>query len=200
MKNFALVILAILTLTAVTFAQSGRRKTAPASPSTPIADSSAPTSGGDAQRPVGDWSEYSESAANSARTVWAKAGESRKKDKPAAKPAATPAATTAPADGDEVLKVDTAIVTVPVSVYDRNGLNIFSFNDRTTVDGRVNFVVLTPVQTIEVRKQLPEEFINSVFVEADIDQGIVVVRAFVPDQTWRSAVADFLGSIACVSR
>mgnify|MGYP000898904642 CR=1 FL=1 len=87
-----------------------------------------------------------------------------------------------------------------MSVYDRNGLNIFSFNDRTTVDGRVNFVVLTPVQTIEVRKQLPEEFINSVFVEADIDQGIVVVRAFVPDQTWRSAVADFLGSIACVSR
>ena len=42
-----------------------------------------------------------------------------------------------------------------MSVYDRNGQNIFSFNDRTSADGRVNFVVLTPAQTIEVRKQLP---------------------------------------------
>lgn len=87
-----------------------------------------------------------------------------------------------------------------MSVYDRNGQNIFSFNDRTTADGKVNFVVLTPVQTIEVRKQLPEEFVNSVFVEADIDQGIAVVRAFVPDQTWRTAIDDFLAGVSCTSR
>jgi uncharacterized membrane protein len=87
-----------------------------------------------------------------------------------------------------------------MSVYDRNGQNIFSLNDRTSADGKVNFVVLTPVQTIEVRKSLPEDLVNSVFVEADIDQGIVVVRAFVPDQTWREAIASFLDGVDCALR
>jgi uncharacterized membrane protein len=87
-----------------------------------------------------------------------------------------------------------------MSVYDRNGQNIFSFNDRTASDGSVDFVVLTPVQTIEVRKALPEEFVDAVFVEADIDQGIVVVRAFVPDRTWRGAVANFLEGVSCSPR
>lgn len=84
-----------------------------------------------------------------------------------------------------------------MSVYDRNGQNIFSLADRTSADGSVNFVVLTPVQTIEVRKALPEEFVDAVFVEADIDQGIVVVRAFVPDRTWRTAVARFFADVSC---
>lgn len=86
-----------------------------------------------------------------------------------------------------------------MSVYDRNGQNIFSFNDRTSPDGRIDFVVLTPVQTIEVRKALPERFVNAVFVEAEIDQGIVLVRGFVPDQTWRPAVETFLGGLSCTS-
>ncbi|MCC0043497.1 MAG: DUF1254 domain-containing protein [Brucellaceae bacterium] len=90
--------------------------------------------------------------------------------------------------------------TVPfwsMSVYDRNGQNIYSFNDRTATGGLVDFVVLTPVQTIEVRKTLPESFVNAVFVEADLAEGIVVVRAFVPDPTWRPAIDEFLAKINC---
>ncbi len=92
--------------------------------------------------------------------------------------------------------------TVPfwsMSVYDRNGQNIYSFNDRTAPDGMVDFVVLTPVQTIEVRKTLPESFVDAVFVEADLAEGIVVVRAFVPDPTWRTAIDRFLSGISCTS-
>ena len=85
-----------------------------------------------------------------------------------------------------------------MSVYDRNGQNIYSFNDRTAPDGRVNFVVLTPVQTIEVRKTLPERFVDSVFVEAGLSEGIVVVRAFVPDPTWKAAIDGFLAGVQCV--
>ncbi|MBO6899777.1 MAG: DUF1254 domain-containing protein [Rhizobiaceae bacterium] len=92
--------------------------------------------------------------------------------------------------------------TVPfwsMSVYDRNGQNIYSFNDRTATDGLIDFVVLTPVQTIEVRKTLPERFVDAVFVEAELNEGIVVVRAFVPDPTWRSAIDGFLEKISCES-
>jgi uncharacterized membrane protein len=84
-----------------------------------------------------------------------------------------------------------------VSVYDRGGQNIFSFNDRTAQSGLLDFVVLTPAQMIEVRKQLPEEFEQSVFVETSVDEGIVVIRSFVPDPSWRQIVQGFLGEVSC---
>jgi uncharacterized membrane protein len=83
------------------------------------------------------------------------------------------------------------------SVYDRNGQNIYSFNDRTASGGELDFAVVTPVQMIEIRKELPPEFQSSIFVETQADQGIVVVRAFVPDETWRPVVTRYLDSIVC---
>ena len=41
-----------------------------------------------------------------------------------------------------------------VSVYDRSGHNIYSFNDHTATGGKLDSVVLTPAQMIEVRKEL----------------------------------------------
>ncbi len=90
--------------------------------------------------------------------------------------------------------------TVPfwsVSVYDRNGQNIYSFNDRTASRGTLDFAVVTPVQMIEIRKELPPAFQSSIFVEAAADQGIVVVRAFVPDATWKPAVDRYLDGVSC---
>ncbi len=83
------------------------------------------------------------------------------------------------------------------SVYDRSGQNIYNFNDRTATDGNLDFVVLTPAQMIELRKGLPDEFAKSIFVETPIDEGIVVVRAFVPDASWKSEVSRFLDGISC---
>lgn len=87
-----------------------------------------------------------------------------------------------------------------VSVYDRGGQNIYSFNDRTAASGTLDFVVLTPVQMIELRKALPPELDKSIFVEASLDEGIVVVRSFVPDQSWNQSVASFLNEISCASQ
>lgn len=101
------------------------------------------------------------------------------------------------ADGAVHVSGDGSVPFWSMSVYDRNGQNIYSFNDRTAPDGLVDFVVLTPVQTIEVRKTLPESFVDSVFVEADLTEGIAVVRAFVPDPTWRPAIDQFLAGIDC---
>lgn len=83
------------------------------------------------------------------------------------------------------------------SVYDRSGQNIYSFNDRTATDGNLDFVVLTPAQMIDLRKELPTEFEKSIFVETPIDEGIVVVRVFVPDDSWRPTVSRFLDGINC---
>jgi uncharacterized membrane protein len=83
------------------------------------------------------------------------------------------------------------------SVYDRGGENLYSFNDRTAEGGGVDFVVLMPAQMIEIQKQLPEEFAASIFVETLVDEGIVVIRSFVPDPSWQSTVSGFLGNLSC---
>jgi uncharacterized membrane protein len=83
------------------------------------------------------------------------------------------------------------------SVYDRNGQNIYSFNDRTSADGTLDFVIATPLQMTEMRKNLPAEFETSVFVEADIGEGIVVIRSFVPDASWKPVISGYLDSVSC---
>ena len=93
-----------------------------------------------------------------------------------------------------------AVGSVPfwsVSIYDRGGQNIYSFNDRTSSKGSLDFVVVTPLQMVEIRKDLPPEFEQSVFVEADLDEGIVVVRGFVPDASQRPTVSGYLDAITC---
>ncbi|TPN68794.1 DUF1254 domain-containing protein [Mesorhizobium sp. B1-1-5] len=84
-----------------------------------------------------------------------------------------------------------------VSVYDRNGHNIYSFNDHTATGGKLDAVVLTPAQMIDMRRDLPEELQGAIFVEAPIDEGIFVIRSFVPDDSWKSIVSRFLEQSSC---
>lgn len=87
-----------------------------------------------------------------------------------------------------------------VSVYNRGGQNIYSFNDRTAEKGRIDFVVLTPEQMVDARKYLPEDFQKSIFVETPIGEGIVVLRVFVPDASWTKAVDELLAGMSCAAR
>lgn len=84
-----------------------------------------------------------------------------------------------------------------VSVYDRNGHNVYSFNDHSATPRLLDSVVLTPARMIEVRKYLPEELKGAIFVEAPIDKGIFVIRAFVPDDSWEPTVSRFLDQSSC---
>lgn len=93
--------------------------------------------------------------------------------------------------------------TVPfwsVSVYDRNGQNIYSLNDRTSADGGLAVVIATPAQMIDIREDLPEDMAASVFVQADMAEGIALVRVFVPDETWAPKLAAYVDGIACRSQ
>lgn len=83
------------------------------------------------------------------------------------------------------------------SIYDRSGQNVFSLNDRSAKSGVLDIVVVTPAQLVDIRKAPPPELENSVFVEAPIDEGMIVVRAFQPDPTWEKAVAGYLAAISC---
>ena len=84
-----------------------------------------------------------------------------------------------------------------VSVYDRRGYNLHSFNDRTAAGGRLDLAIATTAQLAELRRELPDALARSTFVEMASPQGIVVVRAFRPDPTFEPVVERFLASVAC---
>lgn len=84
-----------------------------------------------------------------------------------------------------------------VSVYDRSGHNIYSFNDHSATGRVLDRIVLTPAQMIEIRKDLPEELQGAIFVEAPIDEGMFVIRSFVPDDSWKPIVSRFLEQSSC---
>ena len=84
-----------------------------------------------------------------------------------------------------------------LSVYDRTGQNIFSLHDRTASEGELDIVILKPVHMLELRHSFPEDFARSIFVEAELDAGMAVIRSFLPDESWRPRVSRYLRSISC---
>ncbi|RCS23540.1 hypothetical protein DUT91_13420 [Phyllobacterium salinisoli] len=86
-----------------------------------------------------------------------------------------------------------------VSIYNRRGENLYSFNDRTSTDGKLDLVVANPVQMVDLKKDLPEAVAQSILVEKDIGEGFVVIRGFTPDQSWQPSVRNFLSEADCRS-
>ncbi|MCB1420180.1 MAG: DUF1254 domain-containing protein [Notoacmeibacter sp.] len=84
-----------------------------------------------------------------------------------------------------------------VSVFNQRGENIYSFNDRNMSGTGLDVTVATPVQMVELRKELPEEFAQSIFIEADIAKGMIVLRLFRPDALTQARVNEFLASASC---
>ena len=60
-------------------------------------------------------------------------------------------------DGPVRLKADGTVPFWSASIYDRGGQNVYNFNDRTAAGGALDFVIVTPAQMIEMRKDLPAE-------------------------------------------
>ena len=85
-----------------------------------------------------------------------------------------------------------------ISVHERTGLNIYSLNDSSSPGGRFDFVVATPVQMIALRNAMPPELEDSIFIEADTGEGIVVVRTFTPDDTWEPSLSAWLSRVECL--
>lgn len=86
-----------------------------------------------------------------------------------------------------------------MSVYDRRGENIYSLTDRTATDGDLDLVVATPAQLIEVKKDIPNDFEKSIFVETDTGKGIALVRSFIPDDSWGPWIDRYMKSLVCQS-
>ena len=101
-------------------------------------------------------------------------------------------------DGVVQVRSEGAVPFWSISVHERTGLNIYSLNDGSSPQGRFDFVIATPVQMIALRNAMPPELEDSVFIEADTAEGIVVVRTFAPDDTWEPSVSAWLARVECL--
>jgi len=89
------------------------------------------------------------------------------------------------------------------SVIGPDGANLFSLNDQAREEAGLGFVVLTPAQMAGREVVTPPEGTDApaeapvIFAEVGVDQGMVVVRAFLPDDSFRADVSAFLDSLSC---
>ena len=85
-----------------------------------------------------------------------------------------------------------------VSVFDQGGSVIYSLNNNTAINNKLNLIVLNPIQMITLRESPAEEIENAVIIEADIGKGFVVLRKFQRDVSEKDAVDDFLSNAKCM--
>ena len=129
LKRFFVLGFIVLGIVAVISAQSGRRVRNPNPVPTSTPSESLPSDTAVTDTDTGavySWDKYSESAPNSARSIYDSPREDRKskkdkKDTPKTTDQTTDIAKPANPGDEEVLKVETSLISIPVSVYNRSG-------------------------------------------------------------------------------
>ncbi|MEE9376087.1 MAG: DUF1254 domain-containing protein [Rhizobiaceae bacterium] len=84
-----------------------------------------------------------------------------------------------------------------VAIFDRRGRNIYSFNDRTSIDRHLFLIAVNSIQMAQIRKTPPAEAEKAVLVLSDTNQGFVLIRALQPDPTWKKRLNRFLTEAKC---
>lgn len=83
------------------------------------------------------------------------------------------------------------------SVFDEDGAVVYSLNNRTAIDGRLDLLIVNPLQTLELRESENVNVETSVVIEAGIRKGFVMVRVLQPDASWESSSDAFFGDVTC---
>ena len=80
------------------------------------------------------------------------------------------------------------------SVITREGVNVYSLNDRVALDGALDIVVLRASDLSRWREELSEDV---ELVPVSSEGAMVVLRSFAPDPTRAAALERFLGEASC---
>lgn len=84
-----------------------------------------------------------------------------------------------------------------VAVFDRRGRNIYSLNNRSVERPQLDLAILTPVQMAQLRQNPPASLDKAIVVELPINEGFVLLRAFVPDESLMPGIAALLKAADC---
>lgn len=84
-----------------------------------------------------------------------------------------------------------------LAIYDSNSNEIFSMNNATAVNGRVDVVAATALQLVDLRKRPIEALAQSILVEMSDEEGYAVLRALAPTDSYEAAARSFQQSAGC---
>jgi uncharacterized membrane protein len=84
-----------------------------------------------------------------------------------------------------------------LALYDPKGTVIFSLNDRTAVEGRLDMLVVGPAQKAEVRQGAPADD-QTVVVEAEANDLVALLRLFAPTPAAQAEARRILAAAECV--
>lgn len=84
-----------------------------------------------------------------------------------------------------------------VAIFNSSSDEIFSMNDRSAIGDGLDLIVATPVEMLQLKRNLSNELDQSVLVESDDADGFVVLRAIVPEQSDEPAARSFLTGASC---
>lgn len=99
--------------------------------------------------------------------------------------------------GAVLVRAEGAVPFWSMSLYDSNGYNDFSISNGMASDQTLDFLLLTPSGLQRMREQAPAGLEEAITVETELGEGIVLVRVFVPDETWNGLARAFLHSLRC---
>jgi uncharacterized membrane protein len=86
-----------------------------------------------------------------------------------------------------------------LALYEPKGTIIFSLNDRTAVEGRLDMLVVNPAQNNLLRQQAPAASDQSIVVESRSDDLVALVRLFAPTSAAQTEARRIIGAAECVA-
>jgi uncharacterized membrane protein len=86
-----------------------------------------------------------------------------------------------------------------VGLYDPSGTIIFSLNDRTAVEGRLDMTVVNPAQNLALQRARPAEFEQMVVVESRSNDLVALLRLFAPNPAAQAEARRILSQAECVA-
>lgn len=85
-----------------------------------------------------------------------------------------------------------------VALYDPTGAIVFSLNDRTAVEGRLDMIVVNPAQNAELRRSSTEEIQLSIVAESPSDDLIALLRLFAPTKSAQEDARRVMARAECL--
>lgn len=84
------------------------------------------------------------------------------------------------------------------SLFNRRGETTYSFNDRTSGEGRLAMLILTSSQLSILRQNPPDDLDRLIVIETEDDHALALLRAYVADGGERKAIRAALARASCV--
>ncbi len=86
-----------------------------------------------------------------------------------------------------------------LGVFNGAGLSLYSLNNRTSGNGRLEVLILSPKQLSVLRERPPENLEDLIVVETEENEAFALLRAYVPDRFHAAQVTEGLKASFCGS-